>query len=378
MALFKKNTELQIAEYKLQDAVKETNIKIQELGSSVEALFQSLNEIQDLFDTIRGVPSEKIPEFEDIRNRRNNWKNQAEIIAEQYDTAIKTSVKGAAVGAGAGVAIATMGPQAAMGVVTAFGVASTGVQISTLTGAAATNAALALLGGGTLAAGGGGVAAGEALLALAGPIGWSIAGISMLATGIIFLKKRGDNKRLERISIDICNRDLIVYKTALVELTERMARIRDETDKIEIVIDVINTYSFDFNQLDEQQKNTLWAAYDLMVSSTQLLIEPIRGLQPYYSENDFEIFIDCIEYDLLKDRYEKHKELFIYLANQLYRIILDDRDVKLLMKSFRMNKKMLKEFDIDKKLITESFIARVLSALTFKLNQENLLQQTNS
>lgn len=377
MALLKKSAELQKAEYKLQDAVNEANIKITELGSSAEELFQSLNEIQDLFDTIRGVPSEKIPEYEELRKRRNNWKNQAEIIAEQYDTAIKTSVKGAAVGAGAGVAIATMGPQAAMGVVTAFGVASTGVQISTLTGAAATNAALALLGGGTLAAGGGGVAAGEALLAFAGPIGWSIAGISMLATGIMFLKKRGDNKRLERISIDICNRDIVVYKTTLVELAERIARVKDETDKIGIAIDVINTYSFEYDQLDEQQKNTLWAAYDLMASSTQLLIEPIKGLQPHYTEDDFAVYVRCFD-DFWRNYYESQKEITIYLANQLYRIELDDKDVKLLAKSFRMNKKMLKEFNVDKRRITDVLIARVLSMLSFKLNQENLLQQTNS
>ena len=48
------------------------------------------------------------------------------------------------------------------GVATAFGVASTGTTISAASGAAATNAALAWLGGGALAAGGGGMAAGSA------------------------------------------------------------------------------------------------------------------------------------------------------------------------------------------------------------------------
>ena len=68
----------------------------------------------------------------------------------------------------------------AMGVATTFGVASTGAAISALSGAAATNAALAWLGGGALAAGGGGMAAGEAFLALAGPVGWAIAGVSLV------------------------------------------------------------------------------------------------------------------------------------------------------------------------------------------------------
>lgn len=85
------------------------------------------------------------------------------------------------------VAVAMLGPAAAMGIATAFGVAANGVPISALHGVAAINAILAWLGGGTLAAGGDGMAAGKALLALAGPVGWSIAGVSMVAGGVMFL-----------------------------------------------------------------------------------------------------------------------------------------------------------------------------------------------
>lgn len=58
------------------------------------------------------------------------------------------------------------------GLATQIGVASTGTAISTLSGAAATNATLAWLGGGSLAAGGMGVAGGTAVLggAIAGPV----------------------------------------------------------------------------------------------------------------------------------------------------------------------------------------------------------------
>ena len=48
-----------------------------------------------------------------------------------------------------------------------------------MSGAAAANAALAWLGGGALAAGGGGMVAGEAFLALMGPIGLAIAGVEL-------------------------------------------------------------------------------------------------------------------------------------------------------------------------------------------------------
>jgi len=56
-----------------------------------------------------------------------------------------------------------MAPTAAMWVATTFGTASTGTAISALSGAAAESAALAWLGGGTLAAGGGGMTAGRSV-----------------------------------------------------------------------------------------------------------------------------------------------------------------------------------------------------------------------
>ncbi|MDO4339113.1 MAG: hypothetical protein Q4C91_13685 [Eubacteriales bacterium] len=82
----------------------------------------------------------------------------------------------------AGAGIAALGPTAAMAIATTFGTASTGTAIASLSGAAATNAALAWLGGGALAAGGAGMAAGEMFLAMTGPIGWAIGGISLTAS----------------------------------------------------------------------------------------------------------------------------------------------------------------------------------------------------
>lgn len=58
----------------------------------------------------------------------------------------------------------TAASQAATSVATSIGVASTGTAISGLSGAAAANATLAWLGGGTLAAGGGGMALGSLVL----------------------------------------------------------------------------------------------------------------------------------------------------------------------------------------------------------------------
>ena len=108
-----------------------------------------------------------------------------------------------------------------MGIATAFGVASTGTAISTLSGAAATNAALAWLGGGALTAGGGGMVAGKALLALAGPIGWAIAGVALLGSGLFLWKAKTEKDRLEKLFTLISERDVTSYQLAIVELSER-------------------------------------------------------------------------------------------------------------------------------------------------------------
>lgn len=99
-------------------------------------------------------------------------------------------------GAGGAAAGAAVGGAAAYGTFMAavsFGTASTGAAISGLSGAAATNAALALLGGGTLAAGGAGVAGGTMLLT-----GIVAAPALLLAVGgLVWMAKRNQRQQQE-------------------------------------------------------------------------------------------------------------------------------------------------------------------------------------
>lgn len=101
------------------------------------------------------------------------------------------SLKGVAGGVIAGAAA----PAAIMGAVTAFGTAGTGVAISSLSGAAASQAALAALGGGTLAAGGGGVAAGSAILSASVPV----VGIAIAAIAVPVFSHLSANKKIKAI-----------------------------------------------------------------------------------------------------------------------------------------------------------------------------------
>ncbi len=357
----KKLSKLQIAQQKAEAAAKKTNKKIEELGQHTSALYASLNSIQALFDRIRNVPEEEKLKYEKLKDIRVRWKQQAENIELQYKKAeVKAAGQGAA-GVGAGVAVAALGPTAAMGIATTFGVASTGTAISTLSGAAATNAALAWLGGGALAAGGGGMAAGNALLALAGPVGWAIAGVSIVASGLLFFKTKSDKERLEGIFTRISDRDVKSYELAIVELSERIKRIIDETKKITEGISKINTFGIDYNKMTIAQQYELGAYVNLIESSTMLLVNPILGLQPKYKEDDFTKL--CADKKTSNTYFKNHKNMVISMSNLLYKIKLDDKDKKLLAKSLKKNKEFLSSVQMSKKEFSVDDISLIEKAL---------------
>lgn len=361
-----KKSKLQVAQDKAQAAIKETNNAIGELGEYTRSLYKSLTSIQEQFDKIRNVPSEQKLQYEELKQIRLNWKQQADKIDKDYkNVTVKNAGVGVA-GAGLGVAVVTMGPTVAMGVATTFGVASTGTAISTLSGAAATNAALAWLGGGALAAGGGGMAAGNAFLALAGPVGWAIAGVSLLASGLIFWKSKSDKNHLENVFIAISERDIKSYELAIIELKERISRIIDENSKLTDAIGEIESFGLDYNKMSEAQQYALGSYVNLMLSSTQLLVNPIQGLLPKFSEEDFDSFMSWKDREINKETCTEHKDFIVSLANLLYKIELYDRDKKLLWKSLRNNKKMLKSMDISRKEFDLDIMNAIMEALNFK------------
>ena len=373
----RKKTKLEVAQNKAQAAINKTNEIIEELGVHTSDLYESLTSIQDLFDKIRNVPNDKKLQYEELKKIRLNWKQQAEKIEKDYQAAVVKNAGVGAAGAGLGVAVVTMGPTVAMGVATTFGVASTGTAISALSGAAATNAALAWLGGGALAVGGGGMATGEAFLALAGPVGWAIAGVSLIVSGLFFWKSSSDKKSLENIFIAISERDIKSYELAGVELKERIARITDENKKLSDAIVNIETFGLDYNKMTDAQQYELGAYVNLMNASTQLLINPIKGLSPKFSMEDLNGFIEWKDRKTDKSICETNEDFIISLANFLYKIELNGRDKKLLWKSLRKNKKMLKSMDISKKEFDMELMNEISDALKYKYtkNEQSYTQK---
>ncbi|WP_052061219.1 helix-turn-helix domain-containing protein [Rhodococcoides fascians] len=104
-------------------------------------------------------------------NDTDGIQTEAALRQKVTEIGVKHVLATGAAGAATGGAVGTAAAYGAFTAAVSFGTASTGAAISGLSGVAATNAATALLGGGTLAAGGAGIAGGTALLGalVAGP-----------------------------------------------------------------------------------------------------------------------------------------------------------------------------------------------------------------
>ncbi|WP_239331806.1 hypothetical protein [Frankia sp. CiP3] len=157
------------------------------------------------------------------------------------------AVAGVAAGAGAGAATV-----AAVG---AFATASTGVAISGLSGAAATSATLAWLGGGSLAAGGGGVAAGTTVLTaiVAAPVVLVFGGV---LGGVLAWQGRRARKDQGEIAgrLDEADAELRLAETmaeaVLVRseqvrdvLTDLYAAVLDRLPRLEVLLDANDNYA---------------------------------------------------------------------------------------------------------------------------------------
>lgn len=202
---------------------KGVQLYIQRSRSSDTVLF-----VERLVNSIANRPKSFDADFAEIESERKKFTDSCEYADRELQEARKAAT-GAGAGLAAGASVAFMAPTAAMWIATTFGTASTGTAISTLSGAAATNAALAWLGGGALTAGGGGMAAGNALLALAGPVGWTIAGATLLSSILIFTSKKAklNKQKNEEIQAIKDNTERVKeMDVKIAALLEETARIR--------------------------------------------------------------------------------------------------------------------------------------------------------
>lgn len=358
LTTMKKKNELEIAAEKVEKLIGITNNKINELGTYNYCLFHILNIIQKQIDKIRNIPSETEIEYLKLKETQLKWRKEVEKIAKDYDNAQnaqKVYVETGAVFTGLGIGVVTLGPAAAMGIATTFGVASTGTAISALSGATATKAALAWLGGGALSAGGGGVAAGQLLIGLSGPIGWTIASLAIIGSGVLLFKIKSDKDRLKKLFLLVSDRDQHSYKLAITELQERINKIISETEKLKDAIVDIGSFGYDYNIMTKEQRYNLGSYVNFMKASIQLLVSPIKGLKSNIYEEDIEMVLE--KHPELEENYTETKAIAIlkYLCELLYGILFDWIDFKLLINSLRKNNEFLEAMYIKdkKKLLNE-------------------------
>ena len=237
-------------ESRIDNARQSTNALIEQLGKmKIQIMSGSLNAFVENFSRLKNVEINDNVGLEELRGFNPDSKDFLEI----KDSTFKA--KELAAGGLGGIAAGTLLAVGAFKAGTLIGVASTGTAIAGLSGAVATNATLAWLGGGALSAGGFGIAGGMAVL------GGIVAGPA-LAIGGAFIAAKAEkvlnNARLNSAKAlhfskegdkictslkDIQNRGLQI-NDLLLKLNNAMAKSAGE---IEIILEYFGTDWKNFN-----------------------------------------------------------------------------------------------------------------------------------
>lgn len=229
-----------------------------------------------LVNSIANTPKSFETDFDDIETHRAEFLAAEEFARRDLAVALGSAASAGA-GFAAGAAVACVAPTAALWVATTYGVASTGTAISTLSGAAASNAALAWLGGGTLAAGGGGTAAGGALLALAGPIGWGAAGATLLVSIALFAKKKFENREAKEDATSALKQNTAYVSRMDAEIADLLTRTASLREQLRnMYVDALAFYGADFLALSAPQRSLLGALVNNTKACAAMLAQRVE------------------------------------------------------------------------------------------------------
>lgn len=231
-----------------------------------------LDNVENLVNSIANSPKEFDTTFEEIDINKKDFKEVCDFAEKELQEAKKSAAASGA-GIAGGMAVASVAPSAAMWIATTFGTASTGTAISSLTGAAATKAALAWLGGGALSTGGGGIVAGKALLAMAGPIGWTVAGATLLTSIVLFANKKVklNKEKSEEIEAVLDNTEQLREVDAqLLALLTKTYEIRNGLS--DQYAKCLECFGKDYRQLGEDRQTLLGT----MVNNAKALSQSLK------------------------------------------------------------------------------------------------------
>lgn len=205
--------------------------EIEDLPKNEQEKILILKDVQKYINSIENMPEEFITSIENIDINIKAYEEVIDSNGEISGAEIVTRI-----GAVAGVGVSIFGESALKKIVTTFGKASTGKDISNLHGAAKNNAILACLGGGSLDSGGKGMEGGNAVLKLCIPIGLTITGVS-IASDLLLRRSKNKNlgKEVEK-SIATNNEDIEMLgdKVSEILLNIKKYEIKDFNDLLNV------------------------------------------------------------------------------------------------------------------------------------------------
>ena len=283
---------------------EEADLLKAEIEETNEALRDDLNDILETFGKYRlealSATVGKFLHCLELMNQRAKGKeyeflSEIDIMTEEIkemesvDMKASDALRTLAVGGGFA-AVGIIGtPAIVTGAVTAFCAASTGTAISTLSGAAASNAVLAWLGGGTLAAGGGGVAAGTAVLGVmtaGATIGLAVVAVGTLASR--FYAKKNTEAEAYLADVKVWAEQMQSSWTVLAGVKSRIIELHDLTcrlhEKAEVHMKDLEALAPNFDTNNEDHVKLFQQCAIMAKSMSELAQTPILDADGNISE----------------------------------------------------------------------------------------------
>lgn len=227
------------------------------LQESRDGLSQTLREVESQINRFKNTPENLKKDVEKLSISLERYeKLLAEAQSESVSVA-RGAGAGVAAGVAAGGAVAAFGGTALTALAMSIGTASTGATIAGLSGAAATNAVLAWLGGGAIAAGGAGIAGGEALLALTGPIGWAIGGTIAVSTGLWARGKNAEAVKNMKADAKKVSAGINGIRAIISEVKVHNKLTVSTREGLNSQTDVVSKFPDDFKDFSEEQINQI-------------------------------------------------------------------------------------------------------------------------
>lgn len=258
---------------------KNCNDALADYGNTkAKVLSSSMRHFSESFSKIHNIELSESNGIKELAGFKADGKFISD-LKDMSDMAL-SMLGGVAGGAAGGLAAGAATAFGAFSATAALGTASTGTAIATLSGAAASNATLALLGGGTLAAGGLGVAGGAMVLGglVAGPalaiLGFTVGAKASAAkddaySNLSTAREFREEIKTMRIACKGIRMRANMFDRTLIKLDAMLCPIVYDLDCL------IRDYGTDFNKYTKKQQNKVLLALKTAEAIKKILDTPI-------------------------------------------------------------------------------------------------------